>query len=175
MAKRQQHTAQPAPVAEPLLTPTELAPYLSVPIATRHSPSSRSKGSARETPAEHLEKMANNRKPAFELAVLPAEQRAWGPRHQAIDSEKSPTQGQATGPETRAGSGPLFLSVPAAAEALAVSDDTVYELLHRGELPCLRIGRRRVIPRRAVELVVEHLLDGFDPGQLAARLAAPTE
>jgi len=67
---------------------------------------------------------------------------------------------------------PLFLSVAAAAEALAVSDDAIYDLVHRGDLPSIHIGRRRVIPRRAVELVAEHLLAGFDPVRLAARLSA---
>jgi excisionase family DNA binding protein len=66
----------------------------------------------------------------------------------------------------------LFFSVATAAQTLGVSDDTVYELVRRGELPSLRIGRRRVIPRQAVELVVEHLLADFDPGLLADRLSA---
>jgi excisionase family DNA binding protein len=34
----------------------------------------------------------------------------------------------------------LVLSVAEAAEALGVSDDLVYELTERGELPCLRLG-----------------------------------
>jgi len=69
----------------------------------------------------------------------------------------------------------LFFSVATAAQTLGVSDDTVYELVQRGELPSLRIGRRRVIPRRAVELVVEHLLADFDPSILADRLSATEE
>jgi excisionase family DNA binding protein len=80
------------------------------------------------------------------------------------------TPSRPNGPEVLAGGDPLFFSVAAAADTLAVSDDTVYELLHRGELPCLRIGRRCVIPRRAVELVVDHLLADFDPAELAVRL-----
>ena len=41
----------------------------------------------------------------------------------------------------------LVLSIAEAAEALGVSDDLVYELTERGDLPCLRLGRRKVIPR----------------------------
>jgi excisionase family DNA binding protein len=56
----------------------------------------------------------------------------------------------------------LVLSVAEAAEALGVSDDLVYELTERGELPCLRFGRRKLIPRRAVELLVEAAITDFD-------------
>ena len=49
----------------------------------------------------------------------------------------------------------LVLTVRQAADALGVSDDLIYELTARGEIPCLRLGRRRVIPRRAVEMLIE--------------------
>lgn len=64
----------------------------------------------------------------------------------------------------------LVLSVSEAAEALGVSDDLVYELTERGELPCLRFGRRKLIPRQAIELVVELAIADFDPGALLASL-----
>jgi len=57
----------------------------------------------------------------------------------------------------------LVLSIAEAAEALRVSDDLVYELTERGELPCLRLGRRKVIPARAIQLMVDAALDDFDP------------
>ena len=57
---------------------------------------------------------------------------------------------------------PLVLSISETAELLGVSDDLVYDLVARGELPCLRLGRRRVIPRAAIELVIHGALDGFD-------------
>ncbi|MEO7443050.1 MAG: excisionase family DNA-binding protein [Acidimicrobiales bacterium] len=57
----------------------------------------------------------------------------------------------------------LTLSVAEAAEALGVSDDLVYELTERGELPCLRVGRRKLIPRRAVEMLVELAIVDFVP------------
>ena len=56
---------------------------------------------------------------------------------------------------------PLVVSVAEAAEALGVSDDLVYELTERGDLPCLRFGRRKVIPWRAIELLVEAAVIDF--------------
>lgn len=66
----------------------------------------------------------------------------------------------------------LVLSVADAAEALGVSEDLVYELTQRGELPCLRLGRRKVIPRRVIEAVIERAMDGFDPKTVLVRLAS---
>ena len=66
--------------------------------------------------------------------------------------------------------GRLLLSVAEAAEALGVSDDLVYELTERGELPCLRLGRRKLVPRKAIDLVIEHALSGFEPEVLVSRL-----
>lgn len=67
---------------------------------------------------------------------------------------------------------PLAVTVADAAASLCVSDDLVYELIRRGQLPCLHIGRRKVIPRRALELLVEHALLGFDPTHVAEMLSA---
>ncbi len=69
----------------------------------------------------------------------------------------------------------LVLSVAEAAEALGVSDDLVYELTERGELPCLRFGRRKVIPRRAIELLVESAIADFDPGAVLTSLNGAKE
>jgi excisionase family DNA binding protein len=66
----------------------------------------------------------------------------------------------------------LVLSVSEAAQALGLSDDLVYSLTERGDLPCLRFGRRKVIPRRAIELVIEKAMDGFDPNAVLMRLAS---
>ncbi|MGH9917946.1 MAG: helix-turn-helix domain-containing protein [Nitrososphaerales archaeon] len=49
----------------------------------------------------------------------------------------------------------LTLSVPETAKLLGVSRDLVYELVAQGELPALRLGRRIVLPRRAIEELVE--------------------
>jgi excisionase family DNA binding protein len=48
----------------------------------------------------------------------------------------------------------MAYTVAEAAEALRVSPDTVYRLVHRGELPYLRLGRRIVIPRERLERLV---------------------
>ena len=61
-----------------------------------------------------------------------------------------------------------MLTVREAAELLGVSDELLYELTARGEIPCLRLGRRRVIPRRAVELMIERSLEHFDAGAALA-------
>lgn len=66
----------------------------------------------------------------------------------------------------------LVLSVAEAADALGVSDDLVYELAARGDLPCLRFGRRKVIPRVAIELLIRTSMRDFDPDLVLATLSA---
>jgi excisionase family DNA binding protein len=55
----------------------------------------------------------------------------------------------------------LLLSISEAAEALGVSDDLIYELTARGELPFVRLGRRKLIPAVAIQAVIDGCLDGF--------------
>jgi len=55
----------------------------------------------------------------------------------------------------------LVFSIAEAAELLGVSDDLIYELTARGELPCLRLGRRKVIPAVAIQAVIDGCLDGI--------------
>jgi excisionase family DNA binding protein len=50
---------------------------------------------------------------------------------------------------------PLTLSVTEAAQLLGISRAFAYELVARGELPSLRLGRRVVVPRRALEELIE--------------------
>lgn len=57
--------------------------------------------------------------------------------------------------------GKLVLSIAEAAEVLGVSDDLIYELTARGELPCLRLGRRKVIPMVAIQAIIDGCLEGF--------------
>jgi len=47
--------------------------------------------------------------------------------------------------------GKLLLSVRDCVPILGVSRNLIYAACHRGELPTLRIGRRLLIPRRALE------------------------
>lgn len=65
----------------------------------------------------------------------------------------------------------LFVPVKEAAAMLGISDDLVYDLAARGELPCATFGSRRMIPRRAIELVLDEALAGFDPAALLVTLA----
>jgi len=55
---------------------------------------------------------------------------------------------------------PLVLSVREAASLLGVSKDLVYELALRGELPTLRLGRRVVIPTKALLTLIGHAETG---------------
>lgn len=48
----------------------------------------------------------------------------------------------------------LVLSVPEAADLLGISRALGYELVARGELPSLRLGRRIVVPRAALLALV---------------------
>lgn len=65
----------------------------------------------------------------------------------------------------------LVLSVAEAAEALGVSDDLIYELIAREQLPCLALGRRKLVPRLAIELLVESAMKGFEPDFVLAVLS----
>lgn len=67
-------------------------------------------------------------------------------------------------PEAPTSAQPLVLPVAEAAATLGVSDDLIYQLTDRGELPCLRVGRRKVIPRQAVEALVNKAMYPFDNG-----------
>nr|MDQ3355087.1 hypothetical protein [Actinomycetota bacterium] len=55
-----------------------------------------------------------------------------------------------------------------------VSDDLIYELIARGQLPCLPLGRRKLVPRLAVELLVESAMDNFQPDVVLAVLDRPS-
>lgn len=45
----------------------------------------------------------------------------------------------------------LTLTVDEAAQVLGISRAFAYELVRRGEIPSLRLGRRIIIPRKLVE------------------------
>ena len=52
----------------------------------------------------------------------------------------------------------LTLSVEEAANILGISRAFAYQLVAKKELPAVRLGRRIVVPRRAVEALVERWL-----------------
>lgn len=70
---------------------------------------------------------------------------------------------------------PLFIPVKEAASRLGISDDLVYDLVHRGELPSVVFSTKYMIPARAIELLHREALDGFDPTSLLAGLAAEAD
>lgn len=47
--------------------------------------------------------------------------------------------------------GPLLLTVPEAAELLRLSRNGTYELIARGEIPSIRLGRSIRVPRSALD------------------------
>ncbi len=49
----------------------------------------------------------------------------------------------------------LTLTVTEAAKVLGISRALAYELVARGELPSLRLGRRLVVPRKALDELLE--------------------
>jgi excisionase family DNA binding protein len=48
----------------------------------------------------------------------------------------------------------VTLTVPEAAELLGVGRTTLYELVRAGKFPAVRLGRRILIPRRALDEVL---------------------
>ena len=66
----------------------------------------------------------------------------------------------------------LVVTVPEAATLLGISRALAYELAARGELPVIRLGRRLVVPRRALlDLVGEG--GPVAPAPPAAALGTP--
>ena len=51
----------------------------------------------------------------------------------------------------------LALSVEEAGALLGISRDLAYDLVNRGDLPSVRLGRRLVVPRRALERLVDEI------------------
>jgi|LSQX01.2.fsa_nt_gb excisionase family DNA binding protein len=50
---------------------------------------------------------------------------------------------------------PLALTVKDVAHELQVSEWQVYELIRQGQLPHVQIGRRKIVPRKALEQWLE--------------------
>jgi excisionase family DNA binding protein len=53
----------------------------------------------------------------------------------------------------------LGLTVPEAGELLGICRGTAYKLARDGVLPALRLGRRLVVPRRALDRLLERPQD----------------
>ncbi len=54
----------------------------------------------------------------------------------------------------------LALSVEEAGMLLGISRDLAYDLVASGDLPSVRLGRRLVVPRRALEDALDNLAKG---------------
>ncbi len=67
----------------------------------------------------------------------------------------------------------LVYSVEETAKLLGISRSSAYEAVHRGEVPSMRIGRRILVPKAALE---RHLLlagEQSAPGQAEPPPATP--
>lgn len=62
-------------------------------------------------------------------------------------------------------------SVAETAHVLGVSEMTVYRLIEAGDLPAVVLRRRKRVPRRAVELLLDRALVDFNPDRLLPQLA----
>ena len=52
---------------------------------------------------------------------------------------------------------PLLLSVRESCPVIGVSRSRMFELIARGELESVKIGRRRLVPREAIDTYIERL------------------
>ena len=65
---------------------------------------------------------------------------------------QEPSIGTSVGP---VGDGPMLLSIKDAAKHLGISYGTLYQLLNGGELEYVRLGRRKLISRAALNRFIE--------------------
>jgi excisionase family DNA binding protein len=52
----------------------------------------------------------------------------------------------------------LTLTVEEAGQMLGVSRSYAYELVRQGALPCMRLGRRIVVPVRALDALIDRVV-----------------
>ena len=55
---------------------------------------------------------------------------------------------------------PLTYTVPDAAKLLGISRNAAYEAAQRGEIPAIRIGKRLLVPRAALERMLDDAAHG---------------
>ena len=58
----------------------------------------------------------------------------------------------------------LTYTVPEIAELLGISRSSVYQCVHRGEIPPLVLGRRVVVARAALEALLTNFVDASGAG-----------
>jgi excisionase family DNA binding protein len=59
----------------------------------------------------------------------------------------------------------LTLTVEEAGELLGISRALAYEMARTGRLPALRFGKRIVVPKKAIETMLEHAAPATTPDQ----------
>jgi excisionase family DNA binding protein len=57
----------------------------------------------------------------------------------------------------------LTVTVAEAGDLLGISRGLAYELVQRGELPAVRLGRRIVVPVRAIEALLDQVVAEATP------------
>jgi excisionase family DNA binding protein len=67
----------------------------------------------------------------------------------------------------------LVYSVEEAAELLGISRSLAYEAVHRGEIPSMRIGRRILVPKAALERYLSLAGEQSAPGRAESSPATP--
>ena len=75
----------------------------------------------------------------------------------AAESRDGPQTAQATQHGSR-----LTLTIPEACHALGIGETMLRQMMRTGQLPILKIGRRVLIPRQAVEKLVAEACIGRD-------------
>jgi excisionase family DNA binding protein len=77
---------------------------------------------------------------------------SWRPETETTPNEplSAASAGPAEDPMSLAGGDRLALTVTEAASVLGISRALAYELVARGELPSIRLGRRLVVPKVAL-------------------------
>lgn len=82
--------------------------------------------------------------------------------------------GAAVASSSSSGTQRAVFCVTEAAEVLGISRALAYELVRRGELPSVRLGRRVVVPRIALDRLFEEALSPMRSEQAITARALPT-
>lgn len=102
--------------------------------------------------------------PAFWSVQPEALAEALGDRAGGRPLDQPPT-GRASGAATTGNPGRLTLTVEEAAGLLGISRAFAYEAVRRGEIPSIRIGRRVLVPRVALDRLVSGETAGGAPDE----------
>jgi hypothetical protein len=84
------------------------------------------------------------------------------PPHESQNSDPMPTAEAST---------TLVVTVPEAGMLLGIGSSLAWKLAAEGVIPTLKLARRVVVPRRAIDLLLEAALEGWSPAEAARRLA----